>query len=106
MRLPLLLAVVALVIGRWRARRRASAGCVLVGAALPWTLLYGLITAVMLAGDISYAPLETLGMLALGAVPLAVGIAIVGRGDPPSIEPRMDARAGEPGSRADSPSRR
>ena len=98
-RLPLLLVVVALVIGRWRARRRWSAGWLLVGAALPWTLLYGLITAVMLAGDISYAPLETLGLLALGAVPLAAGIVLVERGDPPPTEPRMDARPGQPGSR-------
>jgi hypothetical protein len=98
-RLPLLLVVIALVVGRWRARRRWSAGWLLVGAALPWTLLYGLITAVMLAGDISYAPLETLGLLALGAVPLAAGVALVGRGDPPPTEPRMDARAGQPGSR-------
>jgi hypothetical protein len=98
-RLPLILVVIALVIGRWRARRRWSAGWLLVGAALPWTALYGLITAVMLAGDISYSPLETLGLLALGAVPLAAGIVLVGRGDPPPTEPRMDARAGQPGSR-------
>lgn len=98
-RLPILLVVVALVIGRWRARRRWSAGWLLAGAALPWTLLYGLITAVMLAGDISYAPQETLGLLALGVVPLTVGIAIAGRGDPPLPEPRMDARPGQPGSR-------
>ena len=98
-RLPLIGVIIALVIGRWRARRRWSAGWLLVGAALPWTLLYGLLTAVMLAGDIPYSPLQTLGMLALGAVPLAAGIVLVERGDPPPTEPRMDARAGQPGSR-------
>ena len=98
-RLPLLLVVVALVIGRWRARRRGSAGWLLVGAALPWTLLYGLFAAVMLAGDIAYSPQETLAMLALGVIPLAVGIALARRGDPPPPEPRMDAHAGQPGSR-------
>jgi hypothetical protein len=98
-RLPLLLVVVALVIGRWRARRRWSAGWLLVGAALPWTLVYGVLAAAMLAGDIAYSPLETLGMLALGVVPLAAGIALIARGDPPPTGPRMDARAGQPGSR-------
>lgn len=99
LRLPLLLLVVVLVIGRWRARRWWSAGWLLVGAALPWTILYGLITAVMLAGDIPYSPLQTLGLVALGAIPLAAGIVLVGRGDPSAAEPRMDARAGQPGSR-------
>jgi hypothetical protein len=98
-RLPLLLVVVALVIGRWRARRRWSAGWLLVGAALPWTLVYGVLAAAMLAGDIASSPLEPLGMLALGIVPLAAGIALIARGDPPPTEPQMDARAGQPGSR-------
>jgi hypothetical protein len=53
----------------------------------------------MLAGDIPYTPLDTLGLLALGAMPLAAGLALIGRGDPPAPEPRMDARAGQPGSR-------
>ena len=98
-RLPVVLAIAALVVGRWRARRRWSAGWLLIGGALPWTLLYGVFSAVMLAGDIPYAPLETLGMFALGAVPLAAGIMLAGRGDPPAAEPRMDSRAGQPGSR-------
>lgn len=98
-RLAPLIILVAILVGRWRARRRWSAGWLLVGAALPWTIVYGLITAVMLAGDISYAPVDTLGLLALGAVPLVAAIALVGRGDPPAAEPRMDARAGHPGSR-------
>ena len=98
-RLAPLLVLVAIVIGRWRARRRWSAGWLLVGGALPWTVLYGVITAVMLAGDIPYSPAETLRLLALGAIPLAAGLVVVGRGDPPAAEPRMDARAGQPGSR-------
>ena len=99
LRLAPLVVLVALVVGRWRARRRWSAGWLLIGGALPWTVVYGLITAVMLAGDISYSPLETLGLFALGVIPLGAGIAIVGRGDPAPSEPRVDARAGQPGSR-------
>jgi hypothetical protein len=99
LRLAPLLVLVAILMGRWRARRRWSAGWLLVGAALPWTLIYGLITAVMLAGDISYAPADTLGLLALGVIPLVAGLALVERGDPTAAEPRMDARAGQPGSR-------
>ena len=99
LRLAPLLVLIAIVTGRLRARRRWSAGWLLVGGALPWTLLYGLITAVMLAGDIPYSALETLGLFALGAVPFVAGLVLVERGDPPAAEPRMDARAGQPGSR-------
>jgi hypothetical protein len=99
LRLAPLLVLVGVVIGRLRARRRWTAGWVLVGGALPWTLLYGLITAVMLAGDIPYSTLETLGLFALGIIPFAAGIVLVERGDPPAAEARMDARAGQPGSR-------
>jgi hypothetical protein len=98
-RLPVLLFVLGIAVARWRARRRWQAGWILVGAALPWTVLYGVITAVMLAGDIPYQPASTLGLLALGAIPFAIGLVLVSRGDPPRAEPRMDAPAGQPGSR-------
>ena len=98
-RLPLVVLLLALAIGRWRARRRAQAGWLLVGGALPWTIVYGLITVVTLTGDIPYSLPETLGLLVLGAAPLGVGLAVVAGGDPPAAEPRMDARAGQPGSR-------
>jgi hypothetical protein len=98
-RLPLFVLLVAVVIGRWRAGRRLQAGWLTVGAALPWTIVYGLIAAVMLAGDIEYEAVQTLGYLAIGVVPLVGGLLIVERGDPPPAEPRMDARAGQPGSR-------
>jgi hypothetical protein len=98
-RLPIVLIEVAIVIARWRAGRRRQAGWFTVGAALPWTILYGLLTAVMLAGDIPYEPGQTIGLFSLGAIPFVLGLAVIARGDPPPAEPRMDARAGQPGSR-------
>ena len=99
LQLPILLVLMAIVTGRWRARRRREAGWLLVGAALPWMFLYGFTIAATLTGAAPYPPLQTLSRVAVGLVPLAIGIALTGRGDPPPAEPRMDARAGQPGSR-------
>jgi hypothetical protein len=98
-RLPILLVLGAVVVGRWGARRPSQAGWLMAGASLPWTIVYGLVAAVTLAGEVPYNAVETLGFLAIGVVPLIAGLVLATRGDPSPAEPRMNARAGQPGSR-------
>jgi hypothetical protein len=92
---PLVLAFVL-----WRGRRRAQAGWLLAGMALPWTLLLGFYLLVLLAGIQPFDPGHTVGSFLLGVVPLVIGVAIGLRGDPPPLAPAIDNPPGQPGSRS------
>jgi hypothetical protein len=96
--LPVLIVPVGVVVSMWRARRRALAGWLVAGLALPWTVLWGLFT---IAGPLGVATdaFESLGKLAIGILPFAAGVFVALRGDPPPPPPAIDAPPGQPGSR-------
>ncbi len=91
---PILVAIGILAFRSWRGRRRREAGWLILGAALPTTLIWGL----ALAGG---EPATTaLPWLAAGAIPALLGLMLIGRGDPPAPAPSVAAPAGQPGSRS------
>ncbi len=96
--IPLLGVPIVLAVSLWRARRRAPAGWLLAGLALPWTLLRGFYLLVLVTGIEPFEPAITIGSFLLGFVPLMVGLGIARRGDPPPVAPSVDAPAGQPGS--------
>jgi hypothetical protein len=98
--IPILGFPLAILVGLWRIRRRAQAGWFGAGLALPWTLLWGFYTVVLVTGIDQFEPVATIGAFLLGAVPFALGLVIALRGDPHPPDPAIDAPPGEPGSRA------
>ncbi|MBI3752129.1 MAG: hypothetical protein HY263_10810, partial [Chloroflexi bacterium] len=74
----LLIVAAALVGNEWRAGRRASAGWLLAGTALPWTILWG-VYLLLLAGGEPIDPLSTVRSFAIGAMPAALGLVVAGR---------------------------
>lgn len=87
---PFLLVAAILIANEWHAGRLASAGWLLAGAALPWTILWGVDVA-LLAGDPSLDPLSTVRGFALGALPAAAGLIVAGRYG--AASPRPPARS-------------
>jgi hypothetical protein len=97
---PLLVAAAILGGLLWRRGRRAQAGWILAGVALPWTILWAIYLGAMLLGINEFAPESVWLGFALGMIPTLVGLAIVARGDPAPPAPTPEAPAGAPGSRA------
>jgi hypothetical protein len=85
---------------RWRAGRRRQAGLLMAGAALPWTLLWGLYLVARLLGLETFDLASTVQGFIVGAVPFAIGLALAARGDPPPPPLDIAAPVGQPGSRA------
>jgi len=75
---PFLLVAALLVVNQWRLGRRASAGLLLTGTALPWTLLWGAYL-VLLGRGVDFEPLATVEGFAAGAIPTALGLIVAGR---------------------------
>ena len=97
---PLVLVSGLTAANRWRAGRRAQAGWIVAGTALPVAVGWGLV-AVNILGDPEPAlPSDVIpwlgGALAIGGFGLITAL----RGDPPAPPPAIDAPAGQPGSRA------
>jgi hypothetical protein len=91
---PIVGAIAVLAFRSWRARRRAQAGWLVLGAALPTTVIWALAVA---GGGQELA--AALPWLLAGAVLALVGLVVIARGDPPAPAPKM-AAAGQPGSRS------
>ena len=85
--------------GLWRRRRRAQAGWLLAGVAIPSVVLWSYCTALLLGGR-PFEPITTWAWLAASAAVLVAAILIIRRGDPPPPSPDMRAPAGQPGSRS------
>jgi len=83
-----------------RRRRRVQAGQLLLGTALPWTVLYGLEALDAVAHPAAYDEGAVSGWLAIGLVGVILGLALIRRGDPAAPAPVATAPAGDPGSRA------
>jgi hypothetical protein len=97
--LPLLIVVGAIVVGRWRARRRVEAGWFMAGAGFPGTAVGSLLRLDPdVAADLFDA--ASIGSLAVSAVALVVGVVVALRGDPQPPPPAIEAPAGQPGSRS------
>jgi hypothetical protein len=96
---PLVIVLGAIVIGRWRAGRRAQAGWLVLGAGFPTVIAF---LVVLAAPTLSSGPTTPTSWTWLGGGLLAclVGLALVIRGDPPPPPPDLTAPAGQPGSRA------
>ena len=73
---------ILLVLGRWQIGRRVQAGLLLLGGALPWTLLWGFYVGAMELGGQPFDPGSTWIGLIAGLVPAIVGGLIVRAGDP------------------------
>ena len=84
---PFVLAAGLLVANEWRAGRRASAGWLLAGFALPWTVLWAAYLA-LLAGGESLDPASTIRGFAAGALPTALGLVVAGRYGPAPVATR------------------
>lgn len=78
---PLVIAAALLLANEWRAGRRASAGRLLAGFALPWTVLWAVYLA-LLAGGEPFDPPSTIRSFAVGALPTALGLVVAGRYGP------------------------
>jgi cadmium resistance protein CadD (predicted permease) len=97
--LPLVLAVGLIALSSWRLGRRTYAGWLIVGAALPWTALWGIYVWAMLTGLNPFEPSVTwLGFVG-GLVPVGVGLAIAGSGDRAAPPPGHDSARWQPGAR-------
>ena len=91
---PIHVAIGLLALRSVRGRRRREAGWLILGAALPTTLIWGL----ALAGG---EPATTaLPWLLAGAIASLLGLGLIGRGDPPAPAPSIAAPAGQPRSRS------
>jgi hypothetical protein len=75
---PFLAVAALLIANEWRLGRRTSAGLVLTGTALPWTILWGGYLLVLARGA-DFEPLPTAEAFAAGAIPTALGLVIAGR---------------------------
>ena len=101
---PIFRAVVLALVGAgflallWR-DRRVQAGAFLAGTAVPWTIVWGWYLVRMLSGELNAEATTTWALFLAGAVPLAIGLAIVVGGDPLPPEPSPAAPVGKPGSR-------
>jgi hypothetical protein len=82
----------------WR-ERRAHAGAFLLGAALPWTLLWGAYVTLLVVDQAGFEPYQTWTSFLLGLVPVLVALGLLRVGDPPPPAPDPAAPAGRPGSR-------
>jgi PAS domain-containing protein len=97
---PILVAAAIAFIGLFRRRRRVQAGWLLVGTALPWTVLWAAYLGAFLLNVNDFDPGSVWKGFAAGAIPTAIGLALVWRGDPDPPPPSPRARAGDPGSRS------
>jgi hypothetical protein len=97
--LPILAVAAILGVGRFRVGRRDQAGLLVVGTAVPWTLLWAAYLVVALSRGLD--PSGTVLPFALGLFVTAGGLGLMKAGrrhdDAP---PRLDAPVGMPGSRA------
>jgi len=82
----------------WRGRR-VQAGALLAGTALPWTMVWGWYVLRMVTGGLNAEATTTWALFFAGAVPLAIGLALMAAGDPLAPEPSPTAPVGKPGSR-------
>jgi len=97
---PILASAVLLAWLLWRRRRRVQAGQLVLGASLPWTILWTGY-AIGAAFDPSRFDVPAIVLwLGVGGAATVTGIVMMVRGDPPPPAPDPSARAGEPGSRA------
>ena len=90
---PLALVVVGVAIAQWRASRRGLAAQLVLGAALPWTLLWATYMVLFSQGAVELDPAEAVVSFMAGAVPCALAVLVLLRGqrdvpfaivDPPS----------------------
>lgn len=97
---PILGAALLLAWFLWQRRRRVQAGQLILGASLPWTLLWGsYAVGAAMHPETFDIPLVVL-WFGLGAVATLGGLFLMWRGDPPAPPPDPAARAGDPGSRS------
>ena len=98
---PFLVVLAGLTMRLWRARQRVHAGWLLLGAGNPIVAVWGRILASpppspgLPGEDFATAAVWA----AVGLVATLTGAWLIFRGDPPPPEPRIDAPAGQPGSR-------
>ncbi|MEW6223748.1 MAG: hypothetical protein AB1627_03890 [Chloroflexota bacterium] len=93
--LSLAIAIAPVVVLGFAGRRRAAA-LYAAGAAAPWTLVFGIHLADLVAGA-DHAPLVTTAAFLAGAIPLIVAALVAARPDPVPL-PDPLAPAGRPGS--------
>src|SRR6202008_4402759 len=74
--LPMLAAAAVLLNGLWRRRRRAQAGWLLTGIALPSAILGSYVMARLLEGS-PFDPVATVPWFAVSAVGLAAGLVLI-----------------------------
>jgi len=83
----------------WRRGRRTDAGCLVAGAALPWTLLWATyLWALMNAWNDFDVPATVAG-LAAGFAPFSIGLVVASRGDRASPQLPGSSHHWAPGSR-------
>jgi hypothetical protein len=87
--------VVSIALGA--TRRRRLAGWFLIGLALPWTILFGAYVVELIQGE-DLARFTTVAGFLVGAVPLAIGLLLALRAEPP-VDPDPFSPPGRPGSR-------
>lgn len=98
---PFLVVLTGLTMRLWRARHRVQAGWLLLGAGVPIVAVWGRILASPAPSpDLPREDFATAGAwAAIGLVATLAGVWLIIRGNPSTPEPRMDAPAGQPGSR-------
>ena len=94
---PIAGAVLLLSVERWHSGRATQAGWLLLGATLPWTILWGWYAAGMVFAGQPFEPVQTWVSFLVGLC-LASAAAVLAHGDAPAI--RSDpGSAGGPGNR-------
>ena len=91
--------VVGYAVLSWRRGRWTDAGLIVAGAALPWTALWALYAWAMVTGRNDSDPPSVCNGLAVGAVPLAIGLGIAALADRQPPTPRQDSSRWQPGAR-------
>jgi hypothetical protein len=103
---PIGLITVLVALGQWRAGRRPLAAQLVLGAALPWTLLWAAYMVLSSRGEIQVAPAEAVIAFLAGAVPCALAILVLLQ--KPARSATVDATGAGPdaGTRAGPPTGR
>jgi hypothetical protein len=97
--IPIVVITLGIAVVSWRRGRLTDAGLIVAGAAVPWTGLWSVYAWAMLTGLNDFDAPAVWNGVAVGAVPLAIGLGIAALRDRQPPAPRQDSHGWQPGAR-------